>query len=552
MSLWSKFMRGVNAFRREFNVSTNAAENDLAVFNSWEARQMRYSMFWSFFENTAYDRANRWTQSMRESYAMYKFTRNVYNPAYRLGDFGRTHILGGPLDPEAGDGSKEPTALPIITDNVQLRKSASKLWRDSMWNVHKGTMGLWGCVLGDVGIRIVDNPNHGRVQLQLVHPTIIKDVEYDDVGNVRGYELEDERPDPLSKDKTRTAVYNELATRDGDLVVYRTTRNGQPYAWNGMTDTWAEPYGFMPFVMVQHNNVGGKWGWSELHAGQSKIREIDDIASKINDFIRKSVDAPMLIAGAMAPRRNAIKMTATETEYESYSSLQVTYPEAGRQDVPTLYAKDPQTKAQPLLADLDIAHSFGSVDRMLKELEREYPELETDIWGVGTDTSGRALRVARERVVTKVYERRANYDNALVRAMQMAFSIGGFRAYKGYEGFDLNSFKAGDMDFHIGMRPVFAEHMNDRVEGEKALWDAAISASTVGVGVDIFMGRMGMSDKEIKAVVDSEAFKLRMEQLKAAGTVANQQNAGAPGMNANAKAQDNLNPKQQKREAGNA
>jgi len=545
-------MKGVTAFRREFNVATSATEQDLAVFNSWDARRMRYAMFWSMFENTSYDRVNSWSQSMREAYALYKFTRNIYNPAHRLGDFGRTHILGGPLDPAAGDGSKEPTALPIITDNPALRESIAKLWRDSMWNVHKGTMGLWGTILGDVGVRIVDNPNHGRVQLQLVHPTMIKDVEFDEVGNVRGYEFEEERSDPLSRDKTRMAVYNETATRDGDLVVYRTTRNGQPFAWNGMAETWAEPYGFIPFVMVQHNNVGGKWGWSELHAGQSKIREIDDVASKINDFIRKSVDAPMLIAGAMAPKRNAIKMTATETETESYSSLQVTYPEAGRQDVPTLYAKDPQTKAQPLLAELDIAHSFGSVDRILKELEREFPELETDIWGVGTDTSGRALRVARERVVTKVYERRANYDNALVRAHQMALSIGGMRRYKGYESFNLDSYKAGDLDFHIGMRPVFAEHMNDRVEGEKALWDAAISASTVGVGVDVFMGRMGMSDKEVKAVVESEAYKLRMAQLKAAGTAPNQQNAGAPGMNVNAKAQDNLNPEQQKKDVNNA
>jgi hypothetical protein len=62
--------------------------------------------------------------------------------------------------------------------------------------------------------------------------------------------------------------------------------------WDGEGAEWDYPYGFTPMVVFQHNNVGLDFGWSELFPGLSKFREVDDLASKLSDQIRKMVDAP--------------------------------------------------------------------------------------------------------------------------------------------------------------------------------------------------------------------------------------------------------------------
>ena len=55
--------------------------------------------------------------------------------------------------------------------------------------------------------------------------------------------------------------------------------------------------------MIQNQDVGLDWGFSELHTGRVKFAEVDDIASKLNDQIRKTVDSKWLAAGVDDPAR---------------------------------------------------------------------------------------------------------------------------------------------------------------------------------------------------------------------------------------------------------
>ena len=101
---------------------------------------------------------------------------------------------------------------------------------------------------------------------------------------------------------------------------------------------------------------------------------------------------------------------------------------------------------------------------ILSEVERNHPELQADMATASGDASGRALRVARERVEAMVSQRRAGYDDGLVRAQQMALSIGGMKGYPGYEAFGIGSYERGELDHSIGDRPVFAVDEADRLE----------------------------------------------------------------------------------------
>jgi hypothetical protein len=287
-------------------------------------------------------------------------------------------------------------------------------------------------------------------------------------------------------------------------VVYQTLLNDQPYAWDGEVAEWKVPYGFVPLITTQHNNVGLSWGWSELYPCLSKIREVDDIASKLSDQVRKMVDSPWLFSGLDKPK---------EQPTARGNAAGPSNPEPGREEIPAIYAKDPNAKATALVAPLDIAATVTHLTSMLQELEREYPELQMDIWTASGESSGRALRTARQRTTTKVTARRAGYDNGLVRAQQMAVAIGGMRGYPGYEGFDLSSYSAGALEHAIGERPVFDPDPLDKIEESKAFWEAAKAAVDAGDTLEVYLEDAGWAKDKINRITNSPEHQAKLSLM---------------------------------------
>ncbi|MFH1574633.1 MAG: hypothetical protein ABIG68_11660, partial [Acidobacteriota bacterium] len=353
-SLRDRVTAAYKAFREPQLIT---APTDVTDFGDFDARRMRYALLWAFFENTAYRSIHSWSASYKRQYGLYRYIRNIYNPANRMGIFWQTHLMGGRLDPEAGDGKTEPNALPILTEHEELRRAIAHLWELSNWQVNKDVFTLWGSIFGDVALEVVDDPLREKVYLKIANPSLIKSVELDPFGNVKAYVFEEKRPHPNSQRK-QTVTYTEIAIRDGENVVYQTQLNGQAYAWPGQEQDgrpvaeWSRPYGFIPLVMVKHNDVGLDWGWSEMHPGRGKFQEVDDLASKLSDQIRKLVEAPWFFAGVDKP---ASTPTTTSRDSETYqqTSASADRPQPGREEMPALYGPQGAT-ATPLVAPLDI------------------------------------------------------------------------------------------------------------------------------------------------------------------------------------------------------
>lgn len=444
-----------------------------ADWNEYDSRRLRYDIFWAFYENTVYDEVQatfrNWAKQYKTRYGLYKYIRAIYNPSYRLGEFWKSHIWAGPtsdiLDSLIyGDGTHED----------QLREVIEQIWLWSNWEVKKDIVPLYGSVMGDVAILITDDLQREKVYFNILHPGNIANVELDNVGNVKGYEIQEERFDPRTH-LERTVTYTEIALRDGDNVEFTTLLDGKSYAWNGVEASWTRPYGFIPMVIIQHNNVGLEWGWSEILPGQSKFREIDDVTSKLDDQIRKLVDSPWLMSGVNKPTDSP---TASETSLTGTAAQN--RPQPGREEVPIFYGPVGAT-ATPLVAELEIEQVSNHIGSIIKEIERDYPELAymalfNENQG---NISGRALEMARQPSEDKVLQRRPNYYNAMVRANQMAVAIAGFN---GYNQFSLDSFDAGLLDHSIGNLPVFTsgefdtlELLKNKIDALKVLTDAGAS-----------------------------------------------------------------------------
>ncbi|KPL72269.1 hypothetical protein ADN00_15750 [Ornatilinea apprima] len=471
-----------------------------ADFNSFEARKFRYDLYWSYYENTAYSKIHAWARIFKSNYGLYKAIRGIYNPAYRLGEFWKTHLWGGPLDPFARND--ESTATPIQTQNEDLRGALAQVWRWSNWQTNKNICALWGTVLGDVAIKVIDDVQKRKVFFEIIHPGTIKSVDLDKMGNVKGYVIEQELKDP--ENLNRFVVYREVASRNGDEVVYELFKNDAPYAWGNEAHTWSEPYGFVPMVFIRHNNVGLNFGFSEYQGGHAKFREVDDVASKLSDQIRKMVDAPWLFSGVSKPTSKA---RTAYTEASDQNELPI------REETPVFYGPV-GSSAYPLVSNLNISDTAAYVKDLLEILEKDYPELNSDLLNVKGDISGRALRVNQRPTENKVRDRRVNYDDALVRAQMMAVAIGGFRHYDGFEGFDLESYDKGDLDHSIADRPVFQEDKADELELEQTFWNVAKSAKSNGMPLPLFLERHGWSDEDILKITNSEEYKARLEAFK--------------------------------------
>lgn len=488
----SRLASGWRAFLEAFMV-TDLQDKMWDRFSEWDARRFRYALYWAFYENSAYRNIHNWSLRYKTNYGLYRYIRQIFNPSQRLGNFYREHLFGGQLDPMAGDGKTVPTCLPILIPGQQestqaaLRTAIAQVLDWGQFEQLKGRIGLWGAILGDTFLKIDDDLDRQMVYPSLIHPGKIQSLELDSRGNIRGYKFIEQRADPRDMAVEQLVEYGEEASRDGDNVVYRTFLNGTPHDW-GQGAEWRVPYGFVPMIHIKHNDVGEDFGWSEIHAGEAKFREIDDLTSKFDDHLRKVIDPAWLMAGVTPPQKDDKRVTRAPTEPTEDR------PEPGRDEINALWATNPQAKAHALTGDLNIEATVSHINLLLEELQRDYPEIRQDEKLALQSNSSRAIRVARQPTEVKVHNTRVNYDSGIKRALQMCISIGSMRGYPSFKGFTPDSFKEGQMGFYIGKRPVFAKDPMDDLEYQKEFWTIAATAAPV-VGLEYVLRDVGQWDE---------------------------------------------------------
>jgi hypothetical protein len=523
--IMTAFKAGVSAFRESyFDANTLDLSAD-AEWSDFDARRLRYQIQWAFFQGNAYRDIHQWAKKMKADYGLYKYTRDIYNPAFRLGSFYRAYLWGGALDMKAGDGQERPSALPIVmeSESQQLRAAIAQLWQWSNWKSKRKLVPLHGATLGDVFISVMDDQMRGKVYLEITHPGIVADVEKDPFGNIKSYIIQYQTDDPESPGKD--ATYREDVYRgENDNIVYELTKNGKPYHWDNTNeageyiDTWEAPYGFIPMVHIQHFDVGLQWGMSELFPKLAAFREVDDLGSKLNDQVRKLVDSPWLFAGMKDP---------STTPQTTRTAPTTQRPEIGREEVPALYTNDPAAKAYPLVAPLDIAAVAAKIQDDLEQLEKDYPELALLRAMNATDNlSGTAIERLQSQSSEKVIDYRDSYDDALVRAQQMAVAIGGYRGYEGFEGFNLESYAAGLLNHEIGPRDVFTMMPMQKLERDIKRAEAQQKATLAGWDLVAYLQAQNTDQSVIDLLVSSPGYQAKLAMMQLGLQTANMGNEG--------------------------
>lgn len=535
--LIGQLMLGVGGFRESSFVSDEGGLGDrtgsLGLRHQWGhplARALRYGVFWGHYEGNVYREIHRYADEMKEQFGLYDFIRPIFNPAYRLVEFYAQHLMGGTLDRKAGDGAAVASALPILADNELIRPGIAKVWRDSNWQAKKETFTRYGAAMGDSPLMVADDPGRRCVTLKPIHPRTLTYFDRDDYGNCRAYRLDDWKPDPefdLRLGVPPLVRYSETCVQVGESIVFTTYREGVEYDWRDYPEglpegrrvgpTWTEDYGFVPLVLVQHRDMGLGWGWSEMQPSLAKLHELDDAASKLGDALRVAVDPLWFYAGVADDDVSFAADDETNGDDDA----------AGRSRIKALYAKDPAAKAQALVFPLDIAAASAHIMKLVEEVQRDHPELNEDKAGAGA--SGASRRIDRERKEALVAQRRAGYDDGLVRAHQMCLSIGGAKGYPGFEGITADSYARGDLEHSIGDRGVFAVDEMDRIAEKQARAGVLKMLTDSGVPIVEAMEEAGYPS-ELIARVKAGAAKAAQaaQQQQAASANTGQDATGSP------------------------
>lgn len=456
---------------------------DWRGWNRYENRLARYDVYQGYYHNLAYHSFMSYSESLKVTERLYKHVRGVYNPVRRLVESYVNKVQPGVLDMD----NAEDGALPIVTDNEALRAVIIQLWRDSMWQQKKSLFVRNGAMTGDSFIKIVDDIERQQVRLEVLDPAKVKRVEHSPVGGVEYIEIE-----YYTRDDNGWQTYNEVITPDSFTVTVngKQTRMFTNARGETLDGTWDNDYGFVPVVHVQHTDVGLHFGAPAFHGSIHKVNELNDLASILNDGMRKQVQLPLIFKNVNAPSTldaGADKSSSTTNPHDSprkdsMSALNISGENA---DVLTL----PPT--------LNVADGLNNVNAILAELERDMPELALHRIREGGDLTAPGVTSAYDDAISNYREARSAYDMGIVNAQRMAVAIGGMRGYSGYRGFNLMSLENDAVDHSIAERPVINDVLSKREKIELTLQGIGSNAPK-----SLYM-EMGWSDTQSDEFIQS-------------------------------------------------
>lgn len=480
-SFWGRVKMAAVAAYRAYSEAALIPDRDYE-WDEYTARLFRYAFYSAYYNNTAYRSITRFANTHKQRHGLYKHVRGVYNPVARLCDLYTAKVYGGSLDMD----TLEKGAIPIAQADDTLREAIRQVWQWSNWGTQKSTYVRTGANLGDVGLWIVDDTANARVRMEVIHPAKIKDVIYDDADNVKSVTLEYTRQDAeLNNGKQFT--YKMVA--DGEH--FATYMNGELYAYSdGMPAEWSNDYGFVPMVVARHKVLPDvTWGASAFHSSIAKIDEMNDAASLLNDQIRKVVNVIWYFAGVAAG--SDLSISGQLDDGTSSSD-----PTARRDKLPAIYGpKDSAPTA--MIAPLDIANTAANIQNMLSEIERDMPELSLHRIRENGQMTAPGIRAGYNDAIDRIVEARGQYDDALMRAQQMAVSIGAYRRLDGFTAYNLNSYERGDLDHYIAERPVIEDMLSkqERISVMQGLPDNPAAARAI-------LEELELAPDTIDAIVD--------------------------------------------------
>lgn len=472
---------------RIMNAITVAAQTGLSVyrnangaagydFAAYTNRMARYDIYELWYDNVMFDPIGAYLAHLRARTPLYRHIREIYNPVQRLAKLEASKTYGGVID---WTGGLKTGAIPVVGADERLLTAITQILKWSNFGTEKGPYVLTGAKKGDSFLKIIDDTSRGRVRLEVVNPRKVRDVAFDEVGNIKWIAIQYYLTDADGKD----FLYREEIDVDGFRYWREYGANAEKSVETRAPDQIdPNPYGFVPVRHTPHRKEDdSKFGRTSFAGSMSKIVQLNDLAAPVHDAVRNTVE----------PFYVGIGGRAVDTKDSG---------ERDRDEVKVMWMKA-GSDFKAVTPQLDTAGALATMNMLIGEIERDMPQLSLQrIREAGGNASGVSIENSYSDASDLLEEIQGNYDQGLISAIQMAISIGTYRGYDAFKGYDpVTSYERGDLDFYIKPRPVFSDRLTE---------DRKIELLLQAVGTDameVVAQQLGYSEEDIALMSEHQA-----------------------------------------------
>jgi hypothetical protein len=327
----------------------------------------------------------------------------VYNPVRAIVDVYQNVFRGSfGQDIKIDDKVDDLDVNPLLVKPQDGRRPSPlrQIWKSSLLDTEKHTLQEWAANLGSVGLRIVArnniDPAQQKVFIQVDHPATIAEIG-EEGGNVVWVELK----------------YNDVLVEPGSSMhqvvevreVLTKTRFVKEVGGKNVLepDEQRNELGVCPYVLLRHGGSRfGRWAYA---GSEDIIHWINWIATnKGESIVEHAWPEWFAAAGGNAP------------EEFQFGRSRIKYVKMDPDTPPPMF--------EPKVANLDYAGSLAYLVELITRLMERNPELIIAGIKVLAGQSGETIAKLQTATEQLILRARSQYENAVIRANQIALSEG--------------------------------------------------------------------------------------------------------------------------------
>lgn len=440
-------------------------------------------------ESALYDRGI-WHEGMK----------GLRNPAYRAVEFYAAKLWPGVL----------PEALPIVTEHEDIVDPIEQVWGWSNWGAQKQVAARQFAMLGDLFIKVVQREDKSRVYFQIIDPAFVTDFDTDERGYLTYCRIDVPRTnrdgDTITR-VTHTEVWTKDRYRRWEHERDATTELRQ--LGNPLDDLSLSTFGidFIPIVHAKFRDVGNDRGAGCFTHALDKIDEANRSATRLHQMLFRHNDATWAVTtGADAQGRPLPPVkVGLGTQVTVGDSRFVSLP--GGADL------------KSLVPAIQYDAALNVLNAHMDEIEKDLPELAYYKLREMGQISGVAVRSLLSDAIDKAIEARANAETALVRANQIALTLGTNAGL--FQG--LGTFAAGDFEHSFERRDIIPLNATELAARDMQDAQTGVIKHELGVPIVQVLSELGYSAEQVAEFEQQRS----LEQTNLGGALLTSFNTGA-------------------------
>lgn len=433
-----------------------------------------YKVLWSYYHSN--DLYKNVQEGMFRLGVQSEDTLPLRNPAFRVVEF-----YVSKLWTRSGD---------IESPNEAILEPIGLVHKWSNWPNKKRLVARQFSALGDMFIKVGSKPD--RVFFQIIDPAHVTDFSTDERGFLTYCRFDIPMTSVSNSGLTTSQLHTEVWTKDNVRVWMHHKTAADAVSKLGApntTMTTAEMgIDFIPIVHAKFRDVGNDRGQGAFTHALDKIDEANRMATRMHRQLFRYNSATWTLSanGADASGR---PLPAPRLGSSAGGGLDDTLMIGDDR----VFRLPGNSNLSALDAKIDFSASLSVLQDHMLELEKDLPELAYYSLRQMGEISGRAIQLLLSDAIDRVYEARASAEAAIIRANQMALTIG---AALGIFGNLNGDYASGAFEHEFVEEDVISLSSVEIALAEKTEVEAKALKLTIGVSQEQVLRELGYSDED--------------------------------------------------------